>query len=80
MRFIPELPLPETVAPRPKASGELALSLGSSAVWTERMLATLERGITGGKWYSLIDKVWDEGTLRMAAWLRLAARRGGRTG
>jgi RNA-directed DNA polymerase len=40
----------------------------SSAVWTERMLATLERGITGGKWYSLIDKVWDEGTLSLAAW------------
>jgi len=68
VKLIPELPLPETVAPRPKASGELALSLGSSAVWTERMLATLERGITGGKWYSLIDKVWDEETLRMAAW------------
>jgi RNA-directed DNA polymerase len=36
-------------------------------VWTERMLATLERGIEGGKWYSLIDKVWKEGTLRKAA-------------
>ena len=32
------------------------------------MLATLERGITGGKWYSLIDKVWEKGNLRMAAW------------
>jgi RNA-directed DNA polymerase len=32
------------------------------------MLATLERGITRGKWYSLIDKVWDEGTLTLAAW------------
>lgn len=28
-----------------------------AVVWTERMLATLERGIKGGKWYSLIDKV-----------------------
>jgi hypothetical protein len=27
-----------------------------ASVWTERMLATLERGITGGKWHSLIDK------------------------
>ena|SRR5829696_3591262 len=27
-----------------------------ASVWTERMLATLERGIKGGKWYSLIDK------------------------
>jgi len=31
------------------------------------MLATLERGIEGGKWYSLIDKVWKEETLRAAA-------------
>src|SRR5208283_2567279 len=31
------------------------------------MLATLERGIEGGKWYSLIDKVSREGTLRQAA-------------
>jgi RNA-directed DNA polymerase len=28
-----------------------------AAVWTERMLATLEGGIKGGKWYSLMDKV-----------------------
>ncbi|MGH9425549.1 MAG: hypothetical protein ACRD2L_04485 [Terriglobia bacterium] len=28
-----------------------------ASVWTERMLATLERGIKGGKWFSLIDKV-----------------------
>jgi RNA-directed DNA polymerase len=31
------------------------------------MLATLERGIQGGRWYSLIDKVWNEETLRQAA-------------
>jgi hypothetical protein len=29
-----------------------------ASVWTESMLATLERGIKGGKWFSLIDKVW----------------------
>lgn len=28
-----------------------------ASVWTERMLATLERGLRGGKWYSLMDKV-----------------------
>jgi len=27
-------------------------------VWTERMLATLETGIEGGKWFRLVDKVW----------------------
>jgi len=28
------------------------------SVWTERMLDALERGVKGGKWYSLIDKVY----------------------
>ena len=64
---------PATVAAAPTQAGEntqrkLALSLGSSAVWTERMLDTLERGIKGGHWYSLIDKVWNEKHLLMAAW------------
>ena len=68
MKDTPAPTTPEAVAPRPKQSGGPSFSLGSSAVWTERMRATLERGITGGKWYSLMDKVWDEGTLRMAAW------------
>jgi RNA-directed DNA polymerase len=36
------------------------------SVWTERMLATLERGITGGKWFSLIDKVWKMENLQSA--------------
>jgi RNA-directed DNA polymerase len=38
-----------------------------AAVWTERMLATLERGNTGGKWYSLYDKVWKIENLQRAA-------------
>ena len=64
---------PAAVAAAPKQAGEAvqrkrALSLGSSAVWTERMLATLERGIEGGKWFSLVDKVWNEKHLLMAAW------------
>ena len=37
-----------------------------AAVWTERMLATLERGITGGRWYSLMDKVWKTANLQRA--------------
>lgn len=36
------------------------------AVWTERMLATLERGVKGGKWYSLYDKVWKTENLQRA--------------
>lgn len=38
-----------------------------ASVWTERMLATLERGIKGGKWYSLNDKVWKTENLQSAA-------------
>ena len=37
-----------------------------AVVWSERMLATLERGITGGKWYSLMDKVWKMANLQRA--------------
>jgi len=37
-----------------------------AGVWTERMLATLERGVKGGKWYSLIDKVWSQSNLTRA--------------
>nr|VFK24412.1 MAG: hypothetical protein BECKLFY1418C_GA0070996_11772 [Candidatus Kentron sp. LFY] len=29
-----------------------------ASVWTERMLAALENGVKGGKWYSLMDKVY----------------------
>src|SRR3954447_12875054 len=46
------------------------------SVWTERMLDALERGVKGGKWYSLIDKVYEPETLR-AAWKRVKRNRGG---
>jgi RNA-directed DNA polymerase len=44
-------------------------------VWTERMLAALQKGVKGGKWFSLIDKVYPERTLR-AAFLEVAANEG----
>jgi RNA-directed DNA polymerase len=44
-------------------------------VWTERMLAALEQGVKGGKWFSLIDKVHPERTLR-AAFSQVAANKG----
>ena len=37
-----------------------------ATVWTERMVATLERGIKGGKWFSLTDKVWKKENLQSA--------------
>ena len=47
-------------------------------VWTERMLAALEQGVKGGRWYSLMDKVYAERRLR-AAWQRVQ-RNGGSAG
>ena len=45
------------------------------AVWTERMLTALEEGIKGGKWYSLMDKVYSMPNLR-AAFARVKANDG----
>jgi RNA-directed DNA polymerase len=36
-------------------------------VWTERMLATLETGVRGGRWHTLIDKVFDQRNLFFSA-------------
>jgi len=36
------------------------------SVWSDRMLAALERGVKGGKWFSLIDKVYHPSNLRAA--------------
>jgi RNA-directed DNA polymerase len=44
-------------------------------VWTERMLSALGNGVKGGKWYSLIDKVYALDTLR-AAWAKVQANQG----
>ena len=38
-----------------------------ASVWNERMLAALDNGVKGGKWFSLIDKVYRKQTLK-AAW------------
>lgn len=44
-------------------------------VWTERMLAALEKGVKGGKWFSLIDKVYSLANLRRA-FEKVKAKRG----
>jgi RNA-directed DNA polymerase len=45
------------------------------AAWTERMLTALDEGVKGGKWFSLMDKVYSERNLR-AAFTRVKANRG----
>ena len=46
-----------------------------ASVWTDRMLAALGNGVRGGKWHSLIDKVYASRTL-CAAWQRVKANHG----
>ena len=48
------------------------------SIWTERMVAALEHGVRGGRWFSLMDKVWAKRTLE-AAWERVR-RNGGSAG
>lgn len=45
-------------------------------VWSERMLEALARGVRGGKWHSLYDKVYSVSNLK-AAWRRVEANNGG---
>lgn len=58
---------PATV-PAAKQAGEVRARWAwvEPCVWTERMLTALEVGVKGGKWFSLIDKVSSERTLRRA--------------
>jgi RNA-directed DNA polymerase len=46
-----------------------------AGVWTERMLSALGNGVKGGKWYSLIDKVYAPETLK-SAWAKVQANKG----
>jgi RNA-directed DNA polymerase len=45
------------------------------SVWTDRMLTALHEGVKGGVWYSLMDKVYPDRTLR-AAHTRVASNKG----
>ena len=46
-----------------------------AAVWTERMLSALANGVKGGKWFSLMDKVFAPATLALA-WTKVRANKG----
>ena len=52
-----------------------ARSYAEPLVWTERMLAALAEGVREGKWYSLMDKVHADRSLR-AAFARVQANQG----
>jgi RNA-directed DNA polymerase len=59
---------PAVVPARAKQAGEVRARWPwvKPEVWTERMLTALEEGVKGGKWFSLIDKVFEPGTLRLS--------------
>ena len=46
-----------------------------ASVWNERMLAALGNGVKGGKWFSLIDKVYRAERLK-AAWKKVKTNAG----
>ena len=46
-----------------------------AAVWTDRMVSALGNGVKGGRWYSLMDKVWASATLDVA-WTKVRANKG----
>jgi RNA-directed DNA polymerase len=46
-----------------------------ASIWTERMVSALVNGVEGGKWYSLMDKVYAPKALALA-WERVRANKG----
>jgi RNA-directed DNA polymerase len=68
-------PVPETAKQEAEAQHYFKWGWVEASVWTERMLAALGNGVKGGKWYSLMDKVYNHKTLK-AAWKKVASNRG----
>src|SRR5882672_5286609 len=68
---------PAPVSETAKPAGEIRARWAwvEPEVWTERMLTALEVGVRGGKWHSLIDKVYAIGNL-LRGYQRVAANRG----
>src|SRR5258708_1991376 len=50
-------------------------SKAEALVWTDRMVSALVNGVKGGRWFSLIDKVWAPATLALA-WTKVQANKG----
>jgi RNA-directed DNA polymerase len=67
-----------TVRETAKQAGEAApmkRPRAEALVWTERMVAALDNGVKGGKWFGLIDKVYAPKTLELA-WQKVRANKG----
>jgi RNA-directed DNA polymerase len=69
---------PASVPARPdKQAGEdlWRVHKAERGVWSEKMLRTPVRGVKGGKWFSLIDKVYSDRTLPLA-WEKVRSNAG----
>ncbi|MHA3772071.1 group II intron reverse transcriptase/maturase [Verrucomicrobiota bacterium sgz303538] len=81
MKPQPTQEAPPTLAPLESQKGGEIRSRWEwveAQVWSERMLAALETGLKGSKWYRLIDKVWSPKNLCCA--LGKVVRNGGSAG
>jgi len=71
--------IPAAVPETAKQAGESrSFDWVERSIWTERMLEALVKGVKGGVWFSLIDKVYRPSTLQ-AAW-QAVRRNGGSAG
>jgi RNA-directed DNA polymerase len=68
-------PVPAMAHPAGDAQDPTQWTWVEASIWTKRMLAALGNGVTGGTWYSLMDKVCAPRTLA-AAWKRVAVNKG----
>lgn len=61
-----DTPAPVATGPTQAGDTQARWAWVERAVWTERMLAALETGVKGGKWFSLMDKVYAPMNLAVA--------------
>jgi len=64
-----------TEADKARWERRLRWDWAEATIWTDAMLAALENGVKGGKWFSLIDKAYRYKTLE-AAWTKVKANKG----
>lgn len=65
--------MPQTAAH--DAEADRTIAGAEAGVWTERMLSALVNGVRGGKWFSLMDKVFAPKTLALA-WTKVRDNKG----
>jgi RNA-directed DNA polymerase len=68
-------PVPEVSARATQGTEARDWSWVEATIWTERMVSALVKGVKGGRWFSVIDKVYAPRTLA-AAWTRVRANGG----